>query len=571
MPHNSSVVGVVGLGSVGGPLLALLRAAGHEVIGVDNDPDVLTRVERRTKAVTGPAYTLTNDTVALVRANLVVEAVPEDLGAKTAILRQLHAVCRGHTVLVSTSTALPLNRLAIASGRPARTLGLRMLRPPTQGIAVEPLHTAMTDDDASVALKVLLDGLGTPQVPLGARPAADATAMLHAYLNRAIQMVVQGYAGQQAVDTAMRLGCGLPTGPLRLVDEIGLDTVHSTLLNLLDRTGDEAYRPAPMLGSLVRAGLLGRKSGQGFYAYDEAEPASTPHDPDLSGAVARVGIVGSGTMARGTAEAITVAGLPVLLVARGADRAREARQAIETSLTRRMRRGRITPEDKRGALERLTTTDRRSGLGQCDVVVEATAEDLAVKEEQFADLGARCRPGTLLATTTSSLSVAACAEASGRPEDVVGLHFFNPAPVMRLVELVTTPRTSTAAVAAAQALCERVGKTMVPCPDRAGFIVNHLLFRFLADAVRLLDGNDTDVERTDAAVEGGLGHPMGPFALLDTIGLDVSVAILRRLHEEFPDGGYAPPDLLEQLVTHGLLGRKSGQGFRRVSARVAVS
>ncbi|MFE0092384.1 3-hydroxyacyl-CoA dehydrogenase family protein [Streptomyces sp. NPDC058991] len=580
MPRHSSVVGVVGLGSVGRPLLTLLHTAGYEVIGVDQHPDVLARVERRMRARTASGagrsggYTLTNDTVALVRADVVVEAVPDDLAVKTEVLRRLHAVCLDRTVLVGTSASLSLPHLAIASGRPARTLGLRMLRPPAPGAAVEPLSTAMSSDDAVAALDDLLDGLGLAAAPIGARPGAAATAMLYAYLNRAVRVLEQGYAGQEAVDTAMRLGCGLAEGPLQLLDEIGLDTVRAGLAGLLARTGEEAYRPAALLESMARSGLLGRKTGRGFYVYDElgrplGSPAPPTDAPAASDGIRRVGVLGSGTMARGIAEAVAVAGFRTVLVARGTAQADAAREAVEASLTASVRRGRIDPRQKRTALGLLDTGDRQAELAECDLVIEATAEDLALKRRLFATLGGLCRPGALLATTTSSLSVAACAEAAGRPEDVLGLHFFNPAPVMRLVELVTTARTGAPAAATARVFCERLGKTVVPCADRAGFIVNHLLFPYLTDAVRLLDGrdaHDADIERIDAAVARGLGHPMGPFALLDTIGLDVSLAILRRLDEEFPDGSYAPPLLLEQLVARGCLGRKSGQGFHRTPA-----
>ncbi|MEU9237278.1 3-hydroxyacyl-CoA dehydrogenase family protein [Streptomyces subrutilus] len=579
MARKSSVVGVVGLGSVGQPLLALLQTAGYEVIGVDQDADVLARVDRSMKVRTSGGYTLTNDTIALVGADVVVEAVPDDLAGKTAVLRRLNAVCLDRTVLVSTSASLPLAHLAIASGRPARTLGLRMLRPPGPGGAVEPLCTSMSSDDAVAALDDLLDGLGLTAAPIGAEPGAAATAMLYAYLNRAVRLLEQGYAGQEDVDTAMRLGCGLPAGPLQLLDEIGLDTVRAGLTGLLARTGNEAYRPAALLDSLARGGLLGRKTGQGFYAYDDQRrplgpPGRPAQDPAAADGIRRVGVLGSGTMARGIAEAVAVAGFRTVLVARGPAQAEAARQAVEDSLTRSVRRGRVGPQDKRRALGLLDAVDRQAELAECDLVIEATTEDLALKRRLFATLGGLCKPGALLATTTSSLPVAACAEASGRPGDVLGLHFFNPAPVMRLVELVTTPQTTTRAAGTARAFGERLGKTVVPCADRAGFIVNHLLFPYLNDAIRLLDareGHDIDIERIDAAVEQGLSHPVGPFALLDTMGLDVSLTILRRLDEEFPDGGYSPPPLLEQLVARGCLGRKSGQGFRRAPARVTLS
>ncbi|MFD6421230.1 3-hydroxyacyl-CoA dehydrogenase family protein [Streptomyces sp. NPDC060198] len=576
MARKSPLVGVVGLGSVGEPLLRLLNAAGYDVVGVDRELDVVAAVEQRMKTAPtgeegGPvapgAYTLTNDTAALGSADVVIEAVPEDLAVKSQVLRRLNSVCPDPTVLVSVTAALPPARLAIASGRPGRTLGLRMLRPVRVGGAVEAVPTSMSEGTALAALEELLVEVGLTPSALGARPSRAATGLVYAFLNRAVAMVEQGYAGQDDIDTAMRLGCGLPLGPLELLDEVGLDTVHAVLSDLHARTGESRFRPAKLLTSMVRDGVLGRKSGQGFHRYGEdggrveARVAAAEAGPEMT--VGRVGVLGSGTMARGIVECAVLAGVPAVLVARSPEKARLAVDAVEASLTRSVRRGRVHPDDRARGLSLLEATDSVTALSDCHLVIEAAAEDLVVKRSLFASLGSVCSPGTLLATTTSSLSVRSCTEASGRSADGLGLHFFNPAPVMKLVELVRTPATSDHSMAVARAFCDRLGKTVVECADRSGFIVNHLLFPYLADAVELLDQEDIGIEELDAAVRRGFDYPMGPFTLLDSIGLDVSLAILRRLHQEFPEGGFEPPLALAQLVAQGCLGRKTGTGFTR--------
>ncbi|MER6832250.1 3-hydroxyacyl-CoA dehydrogenase family protein [Streptosporangium sp. NPDC000563] len=579
MARTSSVVAVVGLGSVGGTLLGVLHAAGHDVVGVDCELDMLARTDRRMKAAEavagwdGGSYTLTNEMAAVGQADVVIEALPEDLPLKADALRCLNSVCPEHTVLVSTTVSLSLTRLAIESGRPARTLGLRFLRPPAPGASFESVRTAMSCDDAVAVLEDLVSGLELRPETIGARPGGDATALVYAYLNRALSMVEHGHVGQDTVDTAMRLGCGLPAGPLRFLDEVGLDSFHSALVDLRARTGDDVFRPTPLLNSMIRSGALGRKSGRGFYTYDDlgnlsARPGSC-RTTGVPFPVRRVGIVGSGTMARGIAEVTAAAGLPTVLVARSRAKADLALETVEGSLVRAVRRGKITADQKVTALALIEGTDSHSPLGDCDMVIEATAEDLTLKRSVFAMLGSVCKPGALLATTTSSLSVTACAQSSGRSRDVLGLHFFNPVPAMKLVELVRTTATGDDVLATAHAFCERLGKTVVECPDRAGFIVNYLLFPYLADAIRLLDRHDVDVEQTDAAVERGFGYPMGPFALLDGIGLDVCLAILRHLHRQFPGPDYSPPQLLEHMVAQGYLGRKNRRGFRRAPTRPA--
>ena len=222
----------------------------------------------------------------------------------------------------------------------------------------------------------------------------------------------------------------------------------------------------------------------------------------------------------------------------------------------------MTAEDAEAVLGRLTGSTSREALAEVDLVVEAVAEDLAVKQDLFRDLDRICKPGAVLATTTSSLPVIDCAKVTSRPEDVMGMHFFNPAQVMKLVEVVHTVSTAPDVVATVQDLCARVGKVAVTCGDRSGFIVNALLFPYLNDAVKMLAANYSTADDIDTAMKNGCGLPMGPFELLDVVGLDVSLAIQRELYLEFREPGFAPAPLLEHLVTAGYLGRKTGRGFR---------
>ncbi len=319
---------------------------------------------------------------------------------------------------------------------------------------------------------------------------------------------------------------------------------------------------------MMTAGLLGRKTGRGFYTYDAPDsPVVMPDETARAGRadgsaalpVARVGVVGSGTMATGIVEVFAKSGFEVRFVARGGEQAARARGGIARSLEKAVQRGKLTEADRDLAAARISASTALDDLADCDLVVEAVVEELTVKQAVFANLGEIVRPGVVLATTTSSLPVIECAAASGRARDVVGLHFFNPAPVMRLVEVVTTVATGEPALATALAVCRRIGKQAVTCADRAGFVVNALLFPYLNDAVKMLEAHYASADDIDAAMKVGCGYPMGPFELLDVVGLDVALAIQRSLYLEFRP-------LLEHLVTAGYLGRKAGRGFRDYTA-----
>jgi 3-hydroxybutyryl-CoA dehydrogenase len=379
------------------------------------------------------------------------------------------------------------------------------------------------------------------------------------------------YVTREDVDAAMKLGCGLPMGPLALMDLIGLDTAYEILDTMYRRGGrDRRHAPAPLLKQMVTAGLLGRKSGRGFYTYEKPGSPQVIDDeltvaasaPSGGTTIKKVGVIGSGTMATGIIEVFAKAGYDVTSVTRGAERSAKLSEAVTASLTKAFVRGKITEEDRDAALGKIRWSATLDHLADVDLVVEAVVEELTVKKALFSSLDEICKPGTILATTTSSLPVIECAVATGRPAEVVGLHFFNPATIMGLVEVVHTIRTSPETIATSRAVVESLGKHAVGCADRAGFVVNALLFPYLNDAVRMVEASYATADDIDYAMKLGCGYPMGPFELLDVVGLDVSLAIQRELYLEMREPGFAPAPLLEQLVTAGYLGKKVGRGFR---------
>jgi 3-hydroxybutyryl-CoA dehydrogenase len=277
--------------------------------------------------------------------------------------------------------------------------------------------------------------------------------------------------------------------------------------------------------------------------------------------VQKIGVLGSGTMANGIAEVAAKAGNKVVLRARTKQRTSESAAAIAKSLGKAVQRGKMTQEQLDATVALVETTTEMDAFADCDLVIEGIAEELDVKLEHFRLLDQVAPAHAVLASTTSSLPVVALAAATKRPELVVGMHFFNPAQVMKLVEVVRTVRTSEETVDAIFGVGRKLSKHCVLCPDRAGFIVNALLFPYLNDAVKMLEAGYATAEDIDNAMKLGCGHPMGPFALLDIVGLDVSLQIIQSLYREFREPGYAPAPLLEHLVHAGYRGRKSGRGF----------
>jgi 3-hydroxybutyryl-CoA dehydrogenase len=274
-----------------------------------------------------------------------------------------------------------------------------------------------------------------------------------------------------------------------------------------------------------------------------------------------VGIIGSGIMGSGIAQVAATSGFTVVLRSRKQETAEATVAAMQKSLEKLVSKGRMEEADATATVERVTATSNLDDLADCDLVIESVVEDLATKLELFDDLDRVCKDGAVLATNTSTLPVTEMAVRTGNPDRVCGVHFFNPAPMMSLVEIVETLLTSEETVAAVKEFAESCGKSPVLVKDRAGFIVNALLFPYLNNAVRMLENGTASRENIDSAMKGGCNFPMGPLALLDLVGLDTSLSILDALYDEFRDPNYAAVPLLRRMVTAGQLGRKSGAGF----------
>jgi 3-hydroxybutyryl-CoA dehydrogenase len=591
MGREFTTVGVVGLGTMGAGIAEVFARNGISVVGVEKNDHALERGRQHIQHSTDRAVKrskLSGDeqqalfdrvrfTTALTDVkdcDLVVEAVVEHLDLKREVFQALDDIVGPEAVLATNTSSLSVTEIASATQRPSRVVGLHFFNPAPVMQFVEVVRTVVTEDQAVEDVLGLARRLGKDPVTCGDKAGFIANSLLFGYLNHAAAMYEGRYATREDIDAAMRFGAGYPMGPLALLDLIGLDTAYEILDTMYRQGRNRLHAPSPVLKQMVTAGLLGRKAGRGFYTYEETDSphvvadALTPSPdavPQLRREVQTVGVVGTGTMATGIVQVFAQAGVDVVYVGRSQGKVDKVRESIERSLEKAVQRGRLDESARDAALGRISGSTSLEDLAQVGLVVEAIAEELPVKRALFENLDEICKPGAILATTTSSLPVIECAAVTNRPADVVGMHFFNPAPAMKLVEVVSTVSTADEVAETVRALCADIGKVAVSCSDRAGFIVNALLFPYLNDAVKMLEAHYATADDIDTAMKKGCALPMGPFQLLDVVGNDVSLAIERELFLEYREPGFSPAPLLEHLVTAGYLGRKTGRGFRDYS------
>ncbi|HEX6247905.1 MAG TPA: 3-hydroxybutyryl-CoA dehydrogenase, partial [Nocardioidaceae bacterium] len=552
-------IGVIGLGTMGAGIAEIFARNGYQVVGVELNDESLERGRQHIEHSTNRAVkrgklseeaqaeligrvTFTTSLEDVEGADLVVEAVVEKLEVKQDLFRRLDTIVRPDAILATNTSSLSVTEISTATSHPGRVIGIHFFNPAPVQKLVEIVQTVVTEPDVLDDVAALAQKLDKTPVVCGDKAGFIANTLLFGYLNHAVAMYEARYASREDIDAAMRFGAGYPMGPLALLDLIGLDTAYEILDTMYRQGRDRLHAPAPILKQMVTAGMLGRKTGRGFYTYEASDSpvvvpdALTPSEddkPQLRHQIDKVGVVGTGTMATGIVEVFAKAGYDVVYVGRSDAKVDAVRANIERSLDKAIQRGKLEESARAEVLGRLTGSTSLDDLAGVDIVVEAIAEDLNVKTVLFENLDDICKPGAILATTTSSLPIIACAQATRRPQDVVGMHFFNPAPIMKLVEVVSTVSTDEAVTETTRALCAAVGKVAVSCADRAGFIVNALLFPYLNDAVKMLEAHYASADAIDTAMKYGCALPMGPFELLDVVGNDVSLAIQRELYLEF--------------------------------------
>jgi 3-hydroxybutyryl-CoA dehydrogenase len=563
-------VGVVGLGTMGAGIVEVLARGGLDVVGIEINDDALARGRAHLESSTGRAVkrgklteeaqaaildriTLSTDFADLSDRDLVIEAVPERLELKRRVFAQLDDVCRPDAVLATNTSSLSVTDIAVTTNRPTSIVGVHFFNPAPVMKLVEVIGTVLTEPAALSGVTELVRGLGKIPVTIGDRAGFVANRLLFGYLNQAATMYDSGHASREDIDTAMKLGSGLPMGPLTLLDLIGLDISLEVLEAIYRESRDRRHAPAPVLRQLVTAGLLGRKTGRGFYTYDKPGSPVAADSPAPAPALAverpLVGVVGSGPLAVGIIETCARAGAEIRFVAGDDAKVKGAWLALEEALDQSVAHGKLDELAKKSALERITGSPELSRLAECDLIIEAVAEEVSVKRSLFAAVDDVAKPGAILATTASTVSVIELAMATDRPASVVGLHF--PALPGKVVEVVSTAVTSAEAVDRAAALAGRLGMESVRCRDRAGFIVDALRFPYMNDAVRMLEAGYADADSIDAAMTLGCGYPAGPIAELDRLGLDRAVDVLRTIYAEAREPALAPSPLLKEYVTAG--------------------
>ena len=582
-------IGVVGLGTMGSGIVEVIARSGYSVIGVDLGEKGTSYADLRItnsigRGVAGSKITegqgqailsrieLTTDLAELASCQLVIEAITEDLQTKSELFAGLDSILGPDAIMATNTSALSVTEISVVTSRPSRVIGLHFFNPAMVQKFIEIVGTVTTDQEVIDACMEFARALGKEPVLVTDRAGFIANSLLFGYLNQAVAMYEQKYASREDIDDSMRFGCGLPMGPLALLDLIGLDTSLQILDTMYRESRDRLHAPSALLKQLVAAGRTGRKSGQGFYSYTEPNVPTVVTDSltpvtsesSLDSGITRVAVIGSGTMATGIVSVLAAGGVLVTALTRSEQRSSQLRQSLEKSWSKLVEKGRISSEQKNEYLARVQTCESAQDLvGQVDLVIEAIAEELGPKCEIFSQLDGLLSEDVIFATTTSSLSVIEIASSTARMERFIGIHFFNPAPVMPLVEIVSTVATHSEVVARCTNLMRQLGKRPVQCSDRAGFIVNALLFPYLNNAIAMASANYASIEDIDTAMKLGCGYPMGPFELLDVVGLDVSLAIINTLYREFREPGFAPQAQLEHLVTAGFVGRKVGRGFRK--------
>ena len=545
-----TTVGVIGLGTMGAGIVEVFARGGLQVVGVETTEELAERGRGILQASTDRAVsrgrlekaeqqeilgrvTITTAMGDLAPADLVVEAVPEVMDLKHQVFSALDGIVAPDAVLASNTSSLSITAIAAGTAYPERVVGMHFFNPAPVLKLLEVITTVRTDDAVREAVVGLAGRIGKRPVVVGDRAGFVANYLLFGYFVSALRMLEQGHVSREDLDTAMRVGAGLPMGPCTLMDLVGLDVCHHIGDVIYAHSRSPMHAPSPVLERMVTAGLLGRKSGEGFYTYARPGSGQVVDAPDAGGegpAVGAVGVVGGGEIADELVSRLREGGYAVTHVADPADR------------------------------------EELAGLAGVDVVVEAgtatpeselddaeAAPVVPVQEELWEVLADVVGERTVLTTVGEDLAVAIGA-LSGRPERAAVLRVHAPTGNGQVVEIGRSSATDDETVAVLRTLVRAIGAEPVVCRDRPGLVVDALLMPHLMDAVRMLDEGYAGVADIDTALQHGLGYPAGPFAMIDQIGAEEVLTVCEELAEAggLPRESVAPSPL---LIEHVLLDR----------------
>jgi len=392
-----------------------------------------------------------------------------------------------------------------------------------------------------------------------------AEKLIYPFWADAIRLYENGIGTFEDIDKVCKFGFGHPKGPFEMMDETGLDTVAQTLKTFYEKTGNKRFSVPALLSKMIDEGIIGKKIGRGFYSYTQAAPDikkdEISHKERPSIGIQKVGVIGFGTMGRGIAQVIAEHGFEVVVKEVNEDAIEKGIDSIEGFLEISLSKGKITGMDKKKIMERIKGTTDMEELKDSDIVIEAVFEKMDLKKDIFAQIDNIVKPEAILATNTSCLSVTEISTATKRPDKVCGLHFFNPVPLMKLVEVIRATKTSEETFKKAISFGILLGKEPVQCKDSPGFIANRLLCPYLFHTIQEYDDGLAPKEEIDSSIKLAAGFPMGPLRLADLVGLDVCLAIGEAMFKEIGDPDLAPPPLLIKMVNTGYLGKKTGKGF----------
>lgn len=576
---------VAGIGTMGSGIVIALVISGFPVTAYDIDEDALLRGKKNVEAFLSQSVKRgkisekekevylsnidwTSSIENLAESDAVVEAIYEDLKVKRDFFAKLDSIAKPDCIFITNTSTLSVTSIASCCRRHEKVVGIHFCNPAPLMRLVEIAFTPLTSDEVKEEIFSFVKKLGKEYVITNDAPGHIVNQLLMPFWADAVRIFEEKTATAKDIDALCRLGFGLPKGPLEMIDIAGLPIMVTVLESLYNEYGEKRYKPPHLLRKYAQSGFVGRKCGKGFYVYEKKGEFGTTDEKKKDEKVStiktsfgKIGVVGFGTMGRGIAQTASESGYEVAVVELNDSQRKDGLSFIERMVKGRAEKGKIDKKEIGNIIARINLSDDFSVLSGCDIVIEAVFEKAELKKKVFTNIEEVVEDDTIIASNTSCIPLTELASALKKPERACGIHYFNPAPLMKVVEIVKAMQSTDAVIDKACKFIQSEGKIPVVSKDVPGFISNRLLIPYLFQAFRKFDQGLASIEDIDKAMVLGAGFPMGPFKVSDLIGLDVLLQIGEFMYAETGDPDFAPPSLLRRMIAAGYIGRKRGKGF----------